>query len=176
MDIDAPVATVGDGAHRRGHLGGADHFVSEVVGEGVEIALGHGSLPAEADGRHRLGGDGLDLGEVVAPRRHLGAQLGIGGTGLVACRGGRREPARQLLVQRHDVLEGHVGHLGRGAEVGESQAAVDLVPLCLLEGDFEGGPPGRRFVRDECLDLDAEGCRERIDEREIRLLLAVLEL
>ncbi len=138
-DVDASVAHVGHGANRRRHVVGSEHLEPEVGGERVEVALGHGSAPVVVDRFDDVGRQSLDLGEVVAPGAHLGAELGVDGAGLVA--GERRRPvaAPQLGVQPDQMLENEVGDPRRGFDVRQVEIPVGLVFLHPLDLDLEVG-------------------------------------
>lgn len=82
LDVDPPVAQVGDGAHGERQVLDRLHGVTEVADQRLDGALRQRSGTV-ADRGERLGGGLLDLREVVALLTLLAAELGVRGTGLL---------------------------------------------------------------------------------------------
>ncbi len=58
---------------------------------------------------------------------------------------------------------------------GDAELTEDRARLCALELDLECGAPVRRLGREQIGHLDAGRGRDRLQQRELRLALAVLD-
>ena len=109
----------------------------------------------------RLGRLPLDLGEIVPPRAHGVAQLGVGDPGLLGR--GRRPGAlpAQLAVQRDQVFQHVAGHPGADLQVGQAQVAEERVALRLLQRDLKLRTAARRLRPQQLV----RGHRQRLGQR-----------
>jgi len=138
--------------------------------------LGQRAGAGVAAGVERLGGQPLDVGEVVVPGPHVGAQLAVGGAGLLR---GRDHPlglAPQLLVQADEVLEDDGRQPGAGPQRRQVERGVDRVGLGPLQGQLERRPLARWLRPEQLLDRHAEPGRQRPEQPQRRLPVAVLHL
>ena len=126
-------------------------------------------------GRELLLGEVLDLGQVVAPLPHAQAQLGVRAPGLLGRRDRLALAALQLAVQAQDRLDRLVGGRLGDAHGGDAEAPEHGRVLRLLEVEFEGGAPVRRLGGEEVGDIRARRVRDRLQQRQLRLALAVLD-
>jgi hypothetical protein len=163
LEVDAPVALVGDGPDGARQVLDVAQGVAEVVDQRHEHALGEGARPV-ADVVEGLARHLLDLAEVVAPVVHLAPQLGVGEPGLLRRGGGLGPRALELLVQPEQVLEDVVGQPLRRLQVGQSEALVDRVALGLLQSDLQLRAPRGGLSLQKFLDRHTQGGRQCLEQ------------
>ena len=128
-----------------------------------------------ARGLQLLLGELLDLAEVVVALAHPQPQLGVRAARLLG-RGDRLAlAALQLAVQAEDRLDRVVGDPLRHPHRRDAQLAEDRAGLRALQLDLQRGAPVRRLGREQIGDFDAGRRRDRLQERELGLALAVLD-
>ncbi len=126
-------------------------------------------------GLELLLGELLDVGEVVAVRTHAQAQIGVRAAGLFG--GGDRLalPSLQLAVQAQDRLEGVVAHPLGHLDRRDAQLTEHRARLSALQLDLECRASVGRFRREQLGDIHSRHVRDRLQKREFRLALAVLD-
>jgi hypothetical protein len=148
-------------------------FESELLRHPRHRAVGQ-SATRIADLRHQLLGESVDIRQVVVLGTHELAQLGVGATCLLWCGNRLTRSPRKFGVQPHDDAQGVIGHPARYAQGRKTERGVQRALLQLVETDLERGACGRRFVGQQVGDLDVEGLRNPVEQREARFALAVL--
>ena len=126
-------------------------------------------------GLELLLGELLDVGEVVVALAHAQAQVGVRAARLFGRRDRFALAALQLAVQPQDRLEGVVRHALGHLDRRDAQLPEHRARLRPLELDLEGGAPVGRLGREQLGDIHPGHVRDRLQQRQLGLALAVLD-
>jgi hypothetical protein len=171
----APVLEVGDAARVRGQVVDEDEGEAQHLGQHRDRAVRDGARGV-ADAAHEVGGDQLDLVDVVVALAHLHADGGVGAAGLLGGRGGRSGSPGEFAVHADERLERVVAEGARGAHVGEPEAQVAGGALRPLELDLEGAAVVRGLAAQQLRGVDAELARNALQQAEPRLAAPGLDV
>ena len=172
--IDATVLEIGDRTRGGGEVVDVDQLEADLLGHDAHRAMREGA-GGVARRLQLLLGEPLDVGQVVVQRPHAQALLGVRAPGLFGGRDRLPLAALQLAVQAQDRLDRLVAHALGHAHGFDAETAEDRPALRTFEFDLERRAPVRWFRGEELTDIHPGRRRDRLQQRQLRLPLAVLD-
>ena len=174
-DVDHPVAGVGYGAGRPGEPGHTLDAEAVAANQLGEDPFADRARAGVAGQREPLGGDLLDVGEVVVPVAHLVAQLRVGPAGALGGVRGACGPFADGPAESDEVLEDVVAEPRRRLEGGQPQLPVGRLVLDPQQGQLQLCPAVGRGVGEQVGGRGPQGVGEVVQYAETGLDPPVLE-